>query len=172
MSTYWSRIKIDELYLPFRRLIEKLHANCIARGAEYYATSGYRSVADQNALYALGRTVKNTNPTAAKPMGDVVTNAKGGQSFHNFQIAIDFCYDKDKTREGLQPDWNAAAYKILAEEAEKLGLEAGANWTSFKDYPHIQLKISKVGLSLKDLQKAHTTGGQAAVVTLLNKHTW
>jgi peptidoglycan L-alanyl-D-glutamate endopeptidase CwlK len=43
-------------------------------------TSGYRSKKEQNELYAQGR---------SKP-GQVVTNAKAGQSYHNYGLAVDF----------------------------------------------------------------------------------
>lgn len=43
-------------------------------------TSGYRSFAEQNKLYAQGRTAP----------GKIVTNAKGGQSNHNYGLAIDY----------------------------------------------------------------------------------
>lgn len=173
MSTdYFKRVSLANLYPPFRELVETLQANCLARGAQYYATSAYRSVEEQNGLYALGRTKPNVDATDEKPLGNVVTKARGGQSFHNHAVAIDFALDKDTKREGLQPNWSPEAYKILAEEAVKLGLEAGANWTSFKDYPHIQLNISKAGLGLADLQKAQNNGGLPAVFALLNRYRW
>lgn len=43
-------------------------------------TQGMRTIAQQNELYAQGRTKK----------GDIVTNARGGDSFHNYGLAIDF----------------------------------------------------------------------------------
>ncbi|BBP87504.1 hypothetical protein BsIDN1_11220 [Bacillus safensis] len=43
-------------------------------------TSGYRSFAEQNKLYSQGRTAP----------GKIVTNAKGGQSNHNYGLAIDY----------------------------------------------------------------------------------
>ncbi len=172
MSTdNFKRIDINVLYPNFRRLIEKLVENCRARGVEYYATSGLRTWDEQSKLYALGRTVPNVDATPEKPMGGIVTQAKAGQSYHSYGIAVDFCPDKDKTRAGLQPDWNRASYQILAEEATKLGLEAGYYW-KFVDNPHVQLKISKNGLTLFDLQKAYGNGGPKAVEALLNKFSW
>ncbi|MDA7028670.1 M15 family metallopeptidase, partial [Bacillus sp. CLL-7-23] len=43
-------------------------------------TSGYRSFAEQNKLYAKGRTAS----------GKIVTNAKAGQSNHNYGLAVDY----------------------------------------------------------------------------------
>ena len=48
-------------------------------GIDLLVTSTYRDNESQNALYAQGRTAP----------GKIVTNAKAGQSFHNFGCAVD-----------------------------------------------------------------------------------
>lgn len=154
-----------------KKLLE-LQAKCVARGSQYWLTSGFRSWDEQNKLYALGRTVKNVDATPAKPMGGIVTNAKGGQSYHNLSVACDFALDKDTQRSGLQPDWNFEAYRVLAEEAVKLGLEPGFYWKSFPDAPHVQLKLSSKGLKLADLSAWYNKGGMPLVWAELNKHNW
>lgn len=162
MSTdLFKRINCTALYPPLVSKIQALAAACQARGVDYWAISGERTHEEQNALYAQGRT---------KP-GNIVTNAKGGQSMHNFAIAVDFCKDKDTTRDGLQPDYTDPAYTVLGEEAAKVGLEWGGKW-KFKDLPHVQLPIGKVGLKLFDLQQAYAKGGKAAVFALLDKYRW
>lgn len=168
---YFTRVDLSQLYPKFREEIIKLQLNCLARGNEYYGTSGLRTFPEQAELYALGRTKRNVDWQKNPPFGGKVTNAKPGQSFHNFGIAVDFALDKDTTRAGLQPDWAPAAYTVLGEEAAKLHLvEWGGRWTSFKDYPHVQVEISKLGLTLKDLQTAYARGGQAEVFKLLDSH--
>jgi len=169
---YFKRVDLTKLYPPFADKVKALQKACLARGAEYYATSGLRSVDEQNALYQLGRTKKNVDATPEKPMGGTVTNAKGGQSMHNFKIALDWALDSDTEREGLQPDWSPEAYAIVGEEAQKLGLEWGGTWKSFKDYPHVQLPVSAHGIKLTDLQTAYANGGYPAVEALLNKYHW
>lgn len=160
-TDYFKRISSAALYPVFAAKLHKLVEACRARGVDYWAISGERTHEEQNALYAQGRT---------KP-GNIVTNAKGGQSMHNFAIACDFAKDKDTTRDGLQPDYSDPAYEVLGEEAAKLGLEWGGKW-KFKDLPHIQLPIGKVGLKLFDLQQAYAKGGKAAVFALLDKYNW
>jgi peptidoglycan L-alanyl-D-glutamate endopeptidase CwlK len=54
---------------------------CKAKNIDVIITSTYRDTESQNALYAQGRTTA----------GKIVTNAKGGQSFHNWKVAFDFC---------------------------------------------------------------------------------
>jgi len=100
---------------------------------ELVMISGTRTWKEQDALYAQGRT---------RP-GRRVTNAKGGQSNHNFGIAGDFGI----FRRGDYLDDNAARadqaltdriYRHLAKKAEAFGLEAGYNWRT-KDPPHFEV---------------------------------
>ena len=73
-----------------------------------------------------------------------MTNAKGGQSNHNFGIALDFGVFKDgKYLDGskLKSDKTlaSAVHRQVAEKvASKHGIEWGGNWTSFKDEPHFE----------------------------------
>lgn len=126
-----SRVDSSSIYQPLWSDALLLLEACEKRGARYYMISGYRPIPEQDGLYAQGRT---------KP-GVIVTNAKGGQSYHNQGIALDFCRDKDMTRAGLQPGWAPEDYRILAEESQKFkNLESGFFW-SFKDPPHIQWRL-------------------------------
>jgi peptidoglycan LD-endopeptidase CwlK len=89
-------------------------------------TDGYRSYAEQDALYAQGRT---------KP-GPIVTNAKGGQSNHNKGIAVDFCLTN---KEGTAAYWTVNKdWKRVVAIAKSKGFEWGGDWTSFKDNPHLE----------------------------------
>ena len=89
-------------------------------------TDGYRSNAEQDALYAQGRT---------KP-GKIVTNAKGGQSNHNFGIAVDFCLTNEKgtiANYTVNSDW-----RRVASIAKSKGFEWGGDWKGFVDNPHLE----------------------------------
>jgi peptidoglycan L-alanyl-D-glutamate endopeptidase CwlK len=97
---------------------------------------GFRSIAEQDALYAQGRT------DMSKPK---VTNAKGGQSMHNFGLAVDFALF---TKDGKEVSWNTKAdydadgiadWMEVVAEAKKLGFEWGGNWRGFVDMPHFQM---------------------------------
>lgn len=125
--------------------VKALIQRSYARGVPIVITQGLRTIAEQNALYAQGR---------SKP-GPIVTNAKGGTSYHNYGLAVDFALlmpdgkslswdvnrngDKDKTA-----DWQE-----VVQEAKRLGFEWGGDWTSFKDYPHLQMAF---GLTTKQLR--------------------
>jgi len=101
--------------------------------------SGTRTYAEQNALYAQGRTSK----------GNVVTNARGGSSNHNFGIAIDLgLFDgmryltglPSKTVTAKQARWDSQAYVILGKHLKDRvpGIEWGGDWKSIKDTPHYE----------------------------------
>lgn len=86
----------------------------------------FRSVKEQDALYAKGRTAP----------GNIVTNAKGKsyQSQHQWGIAFDFFYN-EKGKEYSNPKW----FKKVAKYAKRLGLAWGGDWKSIKDMPHLYL---------------------------------
>ena len=126
---------LDGLHPIVREATEKLIAVCKEKGIDIIIAQAYRSIAEQNALYAKGRT----------EAGPKVTNAKGGTSYHNYGLAIDYCLKVDgKAIWSVNKDW-----RTVAEEAKKLGFEWGGEWKTFIDYPHLQMTF---GLSIKDLQ--------------------
>ena len=157
-----TKINWDSIYPPFRERCFELAAKCREQGADYYSISGFRSFAEQAALFAQGRTAP----------GQIVTRAKPGQSAHNYGIAVDWCRDADMKRDGLQPDWRLPDYELLAKTAESMGLEAAYFWKTFKEGPHVQLPLGKAGLDLEGLRKVHEQGGLPAVWKLLDRHAW
>lgn len=131
------------------RLFNQANNELLLGNAKARVTCGTRTIEEQNALYAQGRT---------KP-GKIVTNAKGGYSIHNFGLAFDFCliidggkyasweylkdFDGDKT-----PDW--MEFVNLFKSA---GYEWGGDWKSFKDRPHLQRTFGKSTSELRSLPK-------------------
>lgn len=118
------RIDLDLIEPDFRLVVFDVIAACNERGFAYHATRGHDTYGTQMALWAKGRTVP----------GPKVTNAKGGQSAHNFGLAMDFVLDKNQLLPGIQPDWQKEAYRVLIEEARARGLHSGQG---YDDYPHI-----------------------------------
>lgn len=101
-------------------------------------TSGYRSFAEQNKLYAQGRTDKS------KP---IVTNARAGESLHNYGLAVDYVIVSD---DGRRTIWTVnSKWKRVAAIAKSLGFAWGGDFSSFRDYPHLEMTG---GLSIKELQ--------------------
>ena len=113
--------------------------SCKKQNIDIIITSTYRDSESQNALYAQGRTAP----------GKKVTNAKGGQSFHNWKVAFDFCPIVNG-----KAVWNdVALYTQCGEIAEALGLEWAGRWVTFKELAHCQYTN---GLSLADFQAGKT----------------
>lgn len=106
-----------------------------------------RTIKEQDELYQIGRT---------KP-GKIVTNAKGGQSYHNFGLAIDLVLiidgkdaswdiNTDFDGDGLN-DWMECVSIF-----KKYGYKWGGEW-KFKDSPHFQKTF---GMSLAALNSGKT----------------
>lgn len=95
------------------------------RGISIKIISGLRTYAEQDALYAQGRTLP----------GAIVTNAKGGYSNHNFAIAFDV-----GVFNGTKYLTDSPAYHAVGLLGVELGLEWGGNWSSFTDAAHFQLR--------------------------------
>lgn len=98
---------------------------CAAIGIPVLIYSTLRDAESQNALYAQGRSLP----------GKIVTNAKGGDSYHQYGVAFDFVPLDKKGK----PDWeNLEAYCKCGEVGRNLALEWGGDFKSFKDLPHMQ----------------------------------
>ncbi|AKG36075.1 M15 family metallopeptidase [Paenibacillus durus] len=125
-------------------------------GITIIITQGLRTFAEQDALYAQGR----TNP------GQIVTKARGGYSYHNFGLAVDFAL---LLPDGKNVSWDTlrdgngdrtADWLQVVQIAKTLGFEWGGDWSGFKDYPHLQMTF---GLDLDRLR-----AGERPAVALVN----
>jgi peptidoglycan L-alanyl-D-glutamate endopeptidase CwlK len=116
---------LDDLLPQVKEKAEEFLEACKAHGIDVLVTFTYRTWKEQDELYAQGRT---------KP-GKIVTNAKGGQSIHQFRRAFDVCPLKDG-----KPDWDAPemTWKVLGAIGTSIGLEWGGGWRKFVDLPHFQ----------------------------------
>jgi peptidoglycan L-alanyl-D-glutamate endopeptidase CwlK len=127
----------DDLTPAMREKCLLFIQKCKEAGVDVIITSTYRDFESQDALYAQGR---------AKP-GSKVTNARGGDSYHNYRIAFDFC-----PIVAGKAMWNDIKTFIKCGEiGEKLGLEYAGDWKSFKEYAHLQ----EAGHTIEELRKKH-----------------
>ncbi|WP_394523650.1 M15 family metallopeptidase [Lacrimispora sp. JR3] len=108
-------------------LAAQLVEECKKQGLKIAIGETFRTVAEQDALYAQGRT---------KP-GKKVTNAPGSSysSYHQWGTAFDF-YRNDG--QGAYKDTDGFFRKVGA-IGVSIGLEWGGNWKSPVDKPHFQL---------------------------------
>lgn len=120
---------------------EKLIEECKKRGLIVKLGESFRTVAEQNALYAQGRT---------KP-GQIVTYAKGSDysSMHQWGVAFDIIRNDGKGAYNDSDGWFEKAGTV----GKELGLEWGGDWTNPVDKPHFQL--SQWGSTPDKLKKAY-----------------
>lgn len=136
--------KLEDLHPKVKQLAETFVTKCKSLGIDILITSTYRDFESQQALYDKGRTV------VSKSKGEkIVTNAKPGQSFHNWKVAFDFvpivngkaCWDDTKL------------FEQCGHIAESVGLEWAGRWVKFKELAHCQYTG---GLALSDFQQGKT----------------
>ena len=112
-------------------------------GLDVRVIQGTRTYAEQDALYAQGRTT----------LGSRVTNSPGGFSFHNFGVAFDVGLFSGRAYiEG------GSGYISVGHLGERIGLEWGGRWRRFQDMPHFQYP----GLSL-DIVRARFEQGLSSI---------
>jgi peptidoglycan L-alanyl-D-glutamate endopeptidase CwlK len=140
---------LEDLKPQVKDLCIKFINQCNQAGVEILITSTYRDFESQAALYEIGRTIKGSNPTTKKPMGNIVTNAKAGQSFHNYRVAFDFV----PLINGKAIWDNNQLFTKCGLIAESVGLEWAGHWISFKETAHCQFTN---GLKLADFQAGKT----------------
>lgn len=99
------------------RKVRKLLIELRKQG-DWKAIIGTRTYSEQDKLYS------------QRPK---VTNAKGGQSYHNFGLAVDLCLFVDG-----KDIWTDRLYQIIGKYTPAVGLEWGGAW-KFTDNPHVQL---------------------------------
>lgn len=99
---------------------------CVAAKIDVIITQGYRTPAEQDALYAQGRT---------KP-GKIVTYLRGtgkNPSKHCLGKAFDICFLANKKASYSGP------WEKVGEIGVKCGLTWGGNWRDFVDKPHFEI---------------------------------
>ena len=143
-----SEQRLQKIHPALASAVRAMIADLAAKGLIVEVVQGMRTFAEQDELYAKGRT---------RP-GEIVTQARGGESNHNYGLAVDLCpFTNDK------PDWNApvSAWAAIGAAAEKHGLEWGGQWKKFIDKPHVQLPA----MTVKECARCHADGGMDAVWT-------
>jgi peptidoglycan L-alanyl-D-glutamate endopeptidase CwlK len=137
-----SEKRLTRLHPTLVAAIRKLENELAQRGIDIQVVQGFRTFEEQDALFAKGRTAA----------GQIVTQARGGESNHNYGLAADIV-----PFEGGKPNWDAPieVWVDIGRTAERLGLEWGGSWKKFVDKPHVQLP----NLTVKQCQQCFKRGG-------------
>ena len=121
--------RIKTAHPKLRDELEKDYIECnnlLPKGVRLRFAYVYRSVEEQNKLFA------------QRPK---VTNARGGQSIHNYGLAFDIVILKDKDNNGT---FESASFDIdehwmnVTKFFKSKGWVCGGDWKSFKDAPHFE----------------------------------
>lgn len=163
MRDYISINRVANLHPKVRedvkKCIEEAEAN-LASNMAIRVVQGLRTIDEQNALYAQGRT---------KP-GPIVTKAVGGKSYHNYGLAIDFAILKDtdnngnfetlswNTKEDFDKDGKKDWMEVVA-VFKKYGWVWGGDFQSIPDAPHFEKSF---GHKVSDLLALYKAGKRIA----------
>lgn len=114
-------------------------------GVRVRVTSGLRTFAEQNALYEQGRTTP----------GNIVTNARGGRSNHNYGLALDVV---PINAQG-QAVWNSPHWDAIGQLGKQMGFEWGGDFRSIVDKPHFQMTFGNSTTQLLNLYNSGNRQG-------------
>lgn len=141
-------LKSSQLHPELKKRAESLLQQAWKSGLKVFLFEGFRSFDRQNELYQKGG----------------VTNARGGQSYHNYGLAVDIIFYDEKGR----PSWNQKHnWQKLGEIGKNLGLTWGGDFKSIKDLTHFEYHPQ---MSLKDIQKLYQKGGKDLVWARINRY--
>ena len=116
---------ITMLHPDVQTLATKLVDECAAQGLIIKITDCVRTQAEQDTLYAQGRTTT----------GAIVTNASYPKSNHNWGIAFDFCRNDGTGAYRNDDDF----FDKVGAVGKSIGLFWGGDFTSITDKPHFQI---------------------------------
>lgn len=132
--------KIEDLLPVVQTKVHAFIKKCNESGIDVLITSTYRDNESQTSLYNQGRTPESKARGEKK-----VTNAKAGQSYHNYAIAFDFV----PLINGKAQWNNIALFNKCGVIAKSCGLEWAGDWKTFKELAHCQYSA---GLTISELQ--------------------
>lgn len=138
---------LAKLHPELARRVRGILALAKREGYTLQIVQGLRTFAEQDALFAKGRT---------KP-GAKVTNARGGKSWHNYGLAVDLA----PVING-RVSWNEKLFNwsLIGKWAKAVGLSWGGSWLSFKDRPHVEMSF---GISISEALSLYHSKGMSGV---------
>lgn len=129
--------RIEDLHPILQVLYSQFQTDLTNQGIRYAVVSTYRDTEYQDKLFAQGRTTA----------GSIVTNLRGGYSYHNHRLAFDMV----PLDQNGNPTWSPSdpgIWQRMGDTGKKYGLEWGGDWKSLVDKPHYQITF---GLSVYQL---------------------
>jgi len=142
--------KIDTLHPLIREevraLVNKINTEILKSNVKMVVTQGLRTFAEQDALYK---------------QVPKVTNAKGGQSIHNYGLAFDFCLaEAGKTIWDVAKDFDGdkvADWMEVVKVFKDAGYTWGGDFRSIHDAPHFEKTFGHTWQQLLEIKNAGKT---------------
>ena len=139
--------RIELLHPSIREMVTTGVKRCMDAGVTIRIVQGLRTWKEQDELYAQGRT---------KP-GSIVTHAKGGESYHNYGVAFDFCLLHPTSAKQISWDMEEDAdhdkiadWMEVVSIFEGMGFKWGGKWPRPKtDTPHFEMTF---GFAVRELR--------------------
>ncbi len=134
------RQRLAGVHPLLKQRIEELAARMETAGHPVMVVQGLRTLKQQQALYAQGRTTKG--PIVTKANG--VPKAQGGTGVSDHQAKADgYGWAVDLAFVGPEPFAESHPWALLGQHAMALGLDWGGAWTgTLVDRPHVALKAA------------------------------
>lgn len=132
--------RIEQLHPKIRNKVRELINKAEKAGIKLRITSGIRTWDEQQKLYDQGRITP----------GAKVTNAKPGESYHNFGLAIDVVPIVNGNADFNTPYWNK-----IGEIGKSVGFVWGGDFKSIKDKPHFEMNF---GGNLAQFRNLYSSG--------------
>jgi hypothetical protein len=166
-------VDLTTLVPEFRTQVEAVIVKCAERGIEMRPHGALRTPLEQAKLWRQSRAIEEILDEIASlrakgadfladclesvgpQHGEHVTNAIPGKSWHQWGEAADcFWVLNGKAEWSTTKKVNGLnGFHVYADEAESLGLTAGGKWSSFKDWPHVQLRSASNAMSVMSIQE-------------------
>ena len=164
------------LFPPFAQRLVTFESRIAVARLPFFLFMGFRTFEEQDELHAQGRTtagppcmhkgiLRPIGSCSQHPLGLIVTNARGGDSFHCYGFAGDYVLDGDAGKPGVQWSWDIKAdmdadgridWVQMGSLAVACGLEWAGHWTNFPEFPHVQYRW---GHMIKDAKTLYREGG-------------
>lgn len=157
----------------FASKISAVLANCKQQGIEIELREGKRNTFTQAVYWRRSRSkeevdhkikeLQNSNAdflayslfVVGEQHGPHATNALPGLSWHQYGLAVDcawildgqICWDNENLYQGIN------GYEVLAQEAKRLHIYSGHDWTNLRDSGHLQANEHASPLAIYNLEE-------------------
>lgn len=143
-----SEARLQDLHPAIQKAARQFINAAEAEGIKLRISDAFRTFEEQDKLYMKGREVSESifpdwvTFWDEEDENQIVTNAKGGESYHNYGLAFDVVEMIDG-----QPNYETPNWSKIGQLGRSFGFVWGGDW-NFKDRPHFEMAF---GLSTDQL---------------------